>query len=110
MNIFFSSVFIILVFTGLVSLAYAVLFFLLKPKNGKRQSVYLLPLDSSCENVISEMHFALLKNELLFEGGRVKTVVVDMGMNNVQLMACEEYCRNHEGIQIKRIENVTDVL
>lgn len=110
MNIFFGTVFIILVFTGLVSLAYAVLFFLLKPKNRKRKAVYLLPLDSECENVIAEMHFALLKKELLAEGDKVRVAVVDMGLNNIQRAVCEEYCKTHSSIQIKDIENITDVL
>jgi hypothetical protein len=110
MNIFFGTVFIILVFTGLVSIAYITLFFLLKPKGRKRKAVYVLPLDSSCENVVAEMHFALLKTELLGEGSRVKVVVADMGLNNIQRAVCEEYCGCHHGIQVKDIENITDVI
>jgi len=110
MNIFFGTVFIILVFTGLVSLAYAVLFFLLKPKNRKGRDIYILPLDKSCENVVSELHFAMLKTALLGEEDKVRIVVADMGLNNIQRGLCEEYCRRHGGIQIKNIENITDVL
>jgi hypothetical protein len=110
MNIFFSTVFIILVFTGLVSLAYAVLFFLLKPKNRKRKALYILPLDSGCEDVVAELHFALLKTELLGEGDKVKVIVADMGLNNIQRAVCEEYCSRHYGIRVVDAEHITDVL
>ena len=110
MNIFFGTVFIILVFTGLVSIAYAVLFFLLKPKNRKMQAVYLIKLDSSCENVTAELHFALLKCSILGEENFVRVAVIDMGMNNIQRQVCEEYCQNHSGIHITDKEHITDVI
>ena len=106
MDMFFGILFTLFMFIGVVASAYAVLFFLLRPK--RKNEVLLIPIDENSGDIRTFLGFAGLKLSVSGEGLRI--VFVDMGLNNVQLQLCEEFCGEYPLASVIKPEKITEVL
>ena len=98
----FGAVFLLLVFIGTITIAYAIMFKLLVPK---RKYDYYIVLPSNTKAVYA----AKTKIDLLGDSGYGKVIVVDMGMTQAQKLSCLNICRQTNGIYLIESEQIKEL-
>ena len=87
MDMIFGILFILFMFIGILFMAYAVLYLLLKPKSRNEMLVY--PINENSGDVRAVLSFIDFRCTLF---GAKNVVIIDTGMNNIQREICTSFC------------------
>ena len=104
----FGAVFLLLVFIGTITIAYAIMFKLLVPKR-KYDYYIVLPSNTCSEELTKAVYAAKTKIDLLGDSGYGKVIVVDMGMTQAQKLSCLNICRQTNGIYLIESEQMKEL-
>ena len=106
MELFFGVLFISFMFIGIVFTVYAVIYLLLQPKADGE--TVLVPLYETDADIEKRLGFITYRH--MFCSDRVKIVIVDMGLNNIQRELCERFVGEYPSVLLVSPEKITEVL
>ncbi len=92
-----SVICLLLVFFGLIALAYYIILRILRPKKGGKYAV-LIAADEGSADVADRLCSEFMRLELLGELSNGCVVAIDCGMTNEERRRCEEFCRETKNV------------
>lgn len=106
---FFGALFLGLVFLGVISFSYLIMFKMLTPK--KKFEYYIVLKSNTCEKEITEAAYcAKMKLNLIGDDQYAKVLVVDTGMSEADRLSCLNVCRKTNGIYLVNKDELEEIL
>ncbi len=94
---------------GIAAAVYYISIRLLFPRSSAKYTV-VLAADSKSENMAQLIYGAYLRLDLLGDSACARVIAVDMGMNEVERVSCENLCKECVGVYVCKPDELADLI